>query len=81
MLIGSRVGAELVVINRDPTGKRVVARCSACGATMVVGTDALATGAARCGCRPLTLQEREALRASQRDLEAHREQREWRPGR
>jgi hypothetical protein len=84
MRIGMRAGLdnELTVVGHaDATRKRVVVRCSACDATMVVGAEALATGGARCACTPLTAAERVALRSNQRDMEAHRRQREWRPGR
>jgi hypothetical protein len=66
MLIGTRAGLnnELTVAGHvDAMHKRVAVRCLACGTTMVVGCEALATGAARCVCSPLTLQEREALRS------------------
>jgi hypothetical protein len=81
MKIGSRVGAELVVVSHDPLRKRCVCQCSACGQTAVFGAEAVATGAARCVCAPLSAQERVALRTNQQALDAHRLAREWRPQR
>jgi hypothetical protein len=58
-----------------------VVRCSACERTFVVGIGAFASGGVHCGCRPLSAEERIALQSEQHDLDQHRAQRDWRPGR
>jgi hypothetical protein len=62
--VGQRV-ANWEVIAADETGKRITARCR-CGRVMVVALTALESGACNsCGCRPLTPQQRNELRAEQ----------------
>jgi hypothetical protein len=82
MKIGARTGTdnELVVVSRDPLGKRCACRCSACGRTFVVGAEAFASGAA-CNCQPLSAGARETLRSDRHDLDWRRSQQDWRPQR
>jgi hypothetical protein len=82
--IGARAGTdnELVIVSRDPLGKRCVCRCSACGRIMTFSAAAFASGGVACGsCRPLSADRRAALRSDQHDLDWRRQQRDWRPGR
>jgi hypothetical protein len=81
--VGARAGTdnELVVVSRDPLGKRCVCRCSACARTFVVGAGALVGGGVHCGCAPLSAKQRTALQSDRHDLVARRQQQDWRPGR
>jgi hypothetical protein len=72
--------SELMVVNLDPTGKRVTVQCSACGRVFTIGADALAT--AVCGCRPMSTEQWKARQSEKRDRERQWEQKNnWRPGR
>jgi hypothetical protein len=68
---------ELVVVGRDPLGKRIAVRCSACGRAFVIAAGATP----HCGCAPLSADRRDALRAEARDLDLRREMGDWRPRR
>jgi hypothetical protein len=80
--IGARAGTdnELVIVSRDPLGKRCVCRCSACGRTFVLGAEAFASGVT-CNCQPLSADRRETLHSDRHDLDWRRQQRDWRPQR
>jgi hypothetical protein len=83
MRIGTRAGSdnELVVVSRDPLGKRCVCTCSACGHIMTFSAAAFASGGVACDCAPLSADRRAALRSDQHDLDWRRQQRDWRPQR
>jgi hypothetical protein len=70
---------ELVVVSRDPLGKRCVCRCSACGHIMTFSASAFAAGGVHCDCAPLSPARRQALQSDRHDLDRRRQQRDWRP--
>jgi hypothetical protein len=60
-VIGRKFG-HWTAVWTDPLGKRIHCQCC-CGRVRVLGLDTLEAGAiSSCGCRPPTLQEREAFR-------------------
>jgi hypothetical protein len=60
-IVGRKFGHWMAVWT-DPLGKRIHCQC-VCGRVRVLGLDQLEAGAiSSCGCRPPTLQEREAFR-------------------
>jgi hypothetical protein len=83
MKIGARAGTnnELVIVSRDPLGKRCVCRCSACGRIMTFSVAAFAAGGVACDCAPLSADRRAALQSDRHDLGLRRQQRDWRPQR
>ena len=76
IIVGQHYG-HWAVLSLNTTGKRIACRC-VCGRVCVLGVETIEAGVSTsCGCRPPTLQNRDAYREEQARQSRHRNVGDW----